>query len=422
MSTQPSHVAKPAGPPSGEAPVNGAHPAPAGSARPQDHDAVGNAQLASIAAQRSAARHPTDATASDVVRVMREDGTVDAATDPKLTRDELVAIFTAMLRTRVLDDRLVTLQRQGRIGFHIGSLGEEASILGSAFALRDQDWIFPCYREFSAALWRGMPLQRYVDNMFGNANDPAKGRQMPDHYCYRKAKFTSVSSPIGTQITQAVGFAWAAKIMKDDLVALTYFGEGATSSNEFHNGMNFAGVFKSPTVFFCRNNGWAISVPTERQTASATFAEKGIAYGIPGVRVDGNDVLAVVKVTREAVARAARGEGATLIEALTYRLSGHSTSDDPKAYRPETTLDPWRALDPLGRLRKHLTVAHGWDESTEKQIESQVDQELKAAIQVAEGTGAPSLDSMFEDVYAEMPWHLREQRDELVKGPRAKGH
>jgi pyruvate dehydrogenase E1 component alpha subunit len=157
-----------------------------------------------------------------------------------------------------------------------------------------------------------MPLQRYIDNMFGNANDPVKGRQMPDHYCYKAGHFGSVSSPIGTQITQAVGFAWAAKLKKDPLVAMVYFGEGATSSNEFHNGMNFAGVFKTPCVLICRNNGWAISVPTERQTASETFAEKGIAYGVPGVRVDGNDIFAVMKVTRDAVARAARGEGATL--------------------------------------------------------------------------------------------------------------
>ncbi len=417
MSTQPLHVAKPAGTLDSDATLDG-HAA----ASPHPQGAPPNGTLAVIAGQRSPARHPTDASAADVVRVMRDDGTLDPAHDPRMSKEDVISVFTAMLRTRVLDDRLVTLQRQGRIGFHIGSLGEEASILGSAYAMREQDWIFPCYREFGAALWRGMPLQRYVDNIFGNANDPAKGRQMPDHYCYRKARFTSVSSPIGTQITQAVGFAWAARMKKDDLVALTYFGEGATSSNEFHNGMNFAGVFKTPTVFFCRNNGWAISVPTERQTASATFAEKGIAYGVPGVRVDGNDLFAVVKVTRDAVARAARGEGPTLIEALTYRLSGHSTSDDPKAYRPDALLDPWRALDPMARLRHHLVNVYGWDQATEKQIESQVDAELKEAIKVAEATAAPSLDSMFEEVYGEMPWHLREQRDELLRGPRAKSH
>src|SRR4029079_14805132 len=163
----------------------------------------------------------------------------------------------------------------------------------SAFATRPSDWLFPCYREFGAALHRGMPLERYLDNMFGNANDPAKGRQMPDHYCYRKAKVTSVSSPIGTQITQGVGFAWAARIKRDDLVAMIYFGDGATSSNEFHNGMNFAGVFKTPAVFFCRNNGWAISVPVERQTAASSFATKAVAYGIPRVRRDRHGHLAV---------------------------------------------------------------------------------------------------------------------------------
>jgi 2-oxoisovalerate dehydrogenase E1 component alpha subunit len=267
-----------------------------------------------------------------------------------------------------------------------------------------------------------MPLQRYLDNMFGNENDPAKGRQMPDHYCFREAHVTSVSSPIGTQITQAVGFAWAARLRHDDLVAISYFGDGATSSSEFHNGLNFAGVFKVPVVLFCRNNGWAISVPTERQTASAGFADKGVAYGIPGVRVDGNDVFAVVKVTRDAVARAARGEGPTLIEALTYRLSGHSTSDDPKAYRPDATLEPWRRLDPLLRLRRWLDKNAAWSDAKDHEIEAEIDAEIRVAVSLAEKAPLPSLDSMFEDVYAEPPWHLVEQREALRNGPRAKGH
>ncbi len=377
---------------------------------------------ANDAAVHPVARHPHDATAPDVVRALREDGTLDPKNDPGLRTEEVLSLYRAMVRTRLLDERLVILQRQGRIGFHIGSLGEEATILGSAFAMRQNDWIFPCYREFSAALWRGMPLQRYVDNMFGNANDPVKGRQMPDHYTWKKGRFGSVSSPIGTQITQAVGFAWGAKVKREDLAVLVYFGEGATSSNEFHNGMNFAGVFKTPVVFLCRNNGWAISVPTERQTASENFAVKGEAYGIPGVRVDGNDLFAVVKVTRDAVARAARGEGPTIIEALTYRLSGHSTSDDPKVYRPEAGLDSWRRLDPIPRVRQYLERTSGWSKAQDDQIEAEIDAELKAAVAEAEKTALPSLDTMFEDVYADMPWHLREQRDELVRGPRAKGH
>jgi pyruvate dehydrogenase E1 component alpha subunit len=390
---------------------------------PQNHAAPATVSSSAPArADAPAARHPLDTNADDVIKVMRDDGTLDPANDPGLSADEIVALYRAMVRTRILDERLTTLQRQGRIGFHIGSLGEEATVLGSAYALREQDWLFPCYREFGAALWRGFPLQRYIDNMFGNANDPAKGRQMPDHYCCKAARVTSVSSPIGTQITQAVGFAWAAKLKRDDLVAITYFGDGATSSNEFHNGMNFAGVFKAPVVLFCRNNGWAISVPTERQTASEGFAVKGEAYGVPGVRVDGNDLLAVIKVTRDAVARASRGEGPTLIEAMTYRISGHSTSDDPKAYRPEPTLDPWKRLDPIARVRRHLERAHGWSEAKDKEIEQEVEAELKAAIAVAEKTPAPSLDSLFEDVFAELPWHLSEQRQQVKSGPRAKGH
>lgn len=370
----------------------------------------------------TAARRADETSAPDVVRVLRDDGSLDPATDPGLSLGEVVALYRAMVRVRMLDARLELLQRQGRIGFHIGSLGEEATILGSAAALRPSDWIFPCYREFGAALWRGMPLQRYVDNMFGNANDAGKGRQMPDHYGSRQAKLGSVSSPIGTQITQAVGFAWAAKLKKDPLVALSYFGEGATSSNEFHNGLNFAGVFKVPVVFLCRNNGWAISVPSEQQTASAGFAVKGIAYGIPGVRCDGNDLFAVVKVTRDAVLRAARGEGPTLVECMTYRLSGHSTSDDPKAYRPDAVLEPWRRKDPLARLRKHLDARSGWSDAQQNALEAEVEVELREVVAVAERTPPPSLDSMFDDVYAELPWHLVEQRAELRKGPRAKGH
>ena len=370
----------------------------------------------------AAARHPDDVHAPDVLRVLRDDGTLDPATDPGLSLDEVLALYRAMVRVRTLDKRLEMLQRQGRIGFHIGSLGEEATILGSAAALRKSDWIFPCYREFGAALWRGMPLQSYLDNMFGNANDVAKGRQMPDHYCSREAKLGSVSSPIGTQITQAVGFAWAAKLKKDDVVALSYFGEGATSSNEFHNGLNFAGVFKVPVVMLCRNNGWAISVPSERQTASAGFAAKGIAYGVPGVRCDGNDIFAVIKATRDAVERAARGEGATLVECMTYRLAGHSTSDDPKAYRPDDGLEPWRKKDPLARLRQHLDVRRVWSDAEEKALEADIEAELRDVVAEAEKAPPPSLDSMFDDVYAELPWHLVEQRAELRKGPRAKGH
>lgn len=355
----------------------------------------------------------------DVVRVLGTDGSVDPQNDPGLSAEEVVHLYRHMVLTRMLDERLVTLQRQGRIGFHIGSLGEEATIIGSAYALRKQDWLFPCYREFGAALLRGMQLQRYVDNMFGNANDPVKGRQMPDHYTCKAAQFGSVSSPIGTQITQAVGFAWAAKIQKKDLVTLAYFGEGATSSNEFHNGLNFAAVFKTATVFLCRNNGWAISVPTERQTATRTFAEKGIAYGIPSVRVDGNDLFAVIGATRDAVRRGAQGEGPTLIEAITYRMGGHSTSDDPTRYRDPRALDPWTERDPLTRIKRYLDKQGLFTEAEEQKLRAEIDARLKDAVEVGEKTPAPPLESLFEDVFEKLPWHLREQQAELLAGPRA---
>jgi 2-oxoisovalerate dehydrogenase E1 component alpha subunit len=363
-------------------------------------------------------RNPNDVLAPGVIRAMRDDGTVDPAHDPGISDAELVSLYVAMVRVRILDDRLVALQRQGRIGFHIGSIGEEAAILGSAFAMRKRDWIFPCYREFGAALWRGFALQSYLDNMFGNANDAAKGRQMPDHYTAKSAHFGSISSPVGTQITQAVGFAWAAKLKKDDAVVIVYFGDGATSSNDFHNGMNFAGVFKTPTIFFCRNNGWAISVPTERQTASASFAEKGSAYGVPSLRCDGNDLLAVISATREALARAVRGDGPTLIEAITYRLSGHSTSDDPKAYRQEDEVEEWRRRDPIARLRRLLQARGLFSDADQAKAEAAIQEEIKEAIGVAEKTPPPSLASMFDDVYREPPWHLREQCEHLMRSPR----
>ncbi len=358
----------------------------------------------------------------DPIRVLESDGSVLAQHDPGLTPEEVVSLYRSMLLTRLIDERLTGLQRQGRIGFHIGSEGEEAAVIGSAFAMGELDYIFPCYREFGAALLRGFPLQRFMDNMFGNANDAAQGRQMPDHYTCKAARWGSISSPIGTQITQAVGLSWAAKLRKDPVGALVYFGDGATSSSEFHNGMNFAGVFKTPTIFFCRNNGWAISTPVEKQTASTTFAEKGVAYGIPGVRVDGNDLLAVIAVTRAAQERALAGEGPTLIEAITYRMGGHSTSDDPGRYRPSGSLDEWVERDPLLAFRKHLEFKGVWDDAAEERARAEYDEELRDAIKAAEKTEPPALASMFEDVYAEPTWNLVEQREEMLRGPRAPKH
>jgi 2-oxoisovalerate dehydrogenase E1 component alpha subunit len=332
-----------------------------------------------------------------------------------LNVQETRRLYMAMVRIRLIDERMVMLQRQGRIGFYIGGTGEEACIIGPVAAMRPSDWLFPCYRENGAYLLRGLPFQRYVDNLFGNSTDPALGRQMPNHITWRAANVTSVSSPIGTQIPQAVGMAHAARLMGKDDVAVTYFGEGGTSSNDFHTGMNFAGVWKAPVVFICRNNHWAISLPREKQSAAVDFADKAAGYGMPGIRVDGNDLFACYAVMTEAIARARAGEGPTMIEAMTYRIQGHSTSDDPTVYRPNALVEPWRARDPLVRLRKYLNAASAWTDHDEEMLRIGVEEECKAAVNAAEQAAPPALASLFSDVYATSPWHLREQQAEVER-------
>jgi 2-oxoisovalerate dehydrogenase E1 component alpha subunit len=345
-----------------------------------------------------------------ILRVLEEDGSADPSVEP-IPDAEILRLYRLMVLGRQLDERMIKLQRQGRIGFYVGAIGEEATVLGTAAAMEDRDWIFPCYREHGAALLRGMPLATFLGHLLGNAGDPMQGHQMPCHEAWKPGRFTSISSPIATQVPQAVGAAWAARIRRDDVVALTYFGEGATSANDFHTGLNFAGVRKAPVVFVCRNNGWAISVPRERQTASTTFAQKAIAYGIRGERVDGNDLLAVHDATRRARARAAAGEGPTLLECITYRIEGHSTSDDPRAYRPPELVEPWRKKDPIARLERHLFRRGILGEDSRASLAEAVRLEIGRALAEAEALEArPPVETLFENVYAEP---LRQQREQL---------
>jgi 2-oxoisovalerate dehydrogenase E1 component alpha subunit len=231
---------------------------------------------------------------------------------------------------------------------------------------------------------------------------------------WRPGRFASISSPISTQIPHAVGAAWAARIKGDEMVALTYFGEGGTSAHDFHTGLNFAAVRKIPVVFVCRNNGWAISVPRERQTGSETIAQKSIAYGMRGERVDGNDLLAVHAATRRARERAAAGEGPTLLECVTYRVEGHSTSDDPRAYRPAELVEPWKKKDPLLRMRRYLGRRRALDDVADEKIRAEVREELQRMLKEAEAFAPkPPVESLFEDVYAAPLPHLREQLAEL---------
>ncbi|HME89975.1 MAG TPA: thiamine pyrophosphate-dependent dehydrogenase E1 component subunit alpha [Myxococcaceae bacterium] len=332
----------------------------------------------------------------------------------QLSPAQLVEVYRAMLLIRTLDERMMTLQRQGRVGFYGACTGQEAAAIGSAFALRPTDWIFPALREGSAMLLRGFPLVPYISQVFGNSGDPTKGRQMPSHQASRSVNQVSWSSCIGTQLPQAVGAAWAAKLKRQDAVVMAFLGDGATSSADFHVAMNFAGVFQVPLVFVCQNNHWSISVPTSRQTASETLAIKAKAYGFPGVKVDGNDVEAVYAAASAAVEIARSGGGPTFVEAETYRIGAHSSSDDPSRYRDEREVEEWRARDPLERLRRRLMAANLWSDRRDSELRSKLLADVNAAIEEAEKLPPPPPETLFEDLYADQPWHILQQRRELM--------
>lgn len=350
---------------------------------------------------------------------LREDGSVDPGVDPGLDGETLLFLFRKMVFLRALDEKALNLQRAGRIGFYIGAAGQEAAEIGSGFALRKDDWLFPSYRDQGVALLHGYPLSELFGQLFGNSVDVTKGRQMPNHWCDRAARVVSVSSPVATQLPQAVGVAYASRLRGEKVAVIAYFGDGSSSTGEFHVAMNFAGVFRTPNVFFCSNNQYAISMPFAKQTASGSIAVKAAAYGFPGIRVDGNDVLAVVRATRDALERARAAEGPTLIEALTYRMGAHSTSDDPTRYRSAEELEVWRRKDPILRFAAHLKRQGLLDESTEKSAMKAAREEVQRAVSACEAAPPVSPGSLVEDVYAEVPWHLREQREwirEPVKG------
>jgi len=349
----------------------------------------------------------------EMLQIVRADGEFDSKSEPNLRAEDLQKMYRQMLTIRRFNERMLLLQRQGRIGFFIESTGQEACQIGSALPLTQGDWVYGGYRDPGICLVRGVPLKALVDQLMSNADDPNKGRQMGVHWGYKEWNIVSLSSPVACRLSQAVGTAYAAKIKKDNIVCLTSFGDGATSQGEFHSAMNFAGVFKVPVIFFCENNQYAISLPVRRQTASENIAVKADAYGFEGVLVDGNDVLAVYKATKAAVDKARSGGGATLIEAVTYRIGGHSSSDDPSKYRTPEELELWRSRDPIKRFRVYLMKKGQLTPQEDRKVQDEVDSELVSIIKASEKVPHPARLSMFTDVYAEMPWHLREEADEL---------
>lgn len=327
----------------------------------------------------------------------------------KISDEDLVKGYKTMMLTRLVDDRMITLQRQGIISFAMSSLGEEACAVASAAALEAQDWMYPQYREAGIMFWRGFTIEQYVNHMFGNNQDLILGRQMPNHFGSRSLNVVTVSSPIGTKIPHAAGCAYAMKMQGEKSVAICYFGEGATSEGDFHVGLNFAAVRKAPVIFFCRNNGYAISTPCSSQFASDGVAPKGIGYGILTFKVDGNDFFAVHEVVSTARRYCVEGKGPVLIEAMTYRRGAHSTSDDPSQYRKEAEVLEWEKKCPTLRLGRYLQIRGLWSDQKEKEFVDTVSEEITKAISNAKSVPRPPLKSLIENVYFEVPASLKEQ-------------
>jgi len=338
----------------------------------------------------------------EYLSVLDSEGNLDAALEPKLSADELKSLYRAMVLGRRLDERMVRLQRQGRVGTFAPIKGQEASQIGSVFALRKADWMVPSFRETAAMIWRGWPIEKLLLFFAGHVEG---GRPADDQHDL------PITIPVATQLPHAVGLAYAAQYRGDDAVVMTYFGDGATSEGDFHEAMNFAGVWHVPVVFVCQNNQWAISVPLKKQTHSRTIAQKALAYGLPGIQVDGNDVLAVYAAAREAVDRARAGDGPTLIECVTYRLGVHTTADDPSKYRSEEEVTMWEKKDPLTRFRAYLEQRSLF----ESDIESQIDAEIAGAVQRFEAIPPPDPLTMFDHAYAELTPDLEAQRAELAE-------
>ena len=367
--------------------------------------------------------------AYDMVRVLDEEGSAQGPWDPGIAADQLLRMLREMLVLRSYDDRMYRAQRQGKTSFYLKSTGEEATSIGAAHALDADDMCFPSYRQQGLLIARGYPLFDMMCQVYSNRGDALRGRQMPVMYSVREKGFFSISGNLTTQYPQAVGWAMASAIKGDTRIAAAWCGEGSTAEGDFHAGMTFAAVYRAPVIFNIINNQWAISSFSGFAGAeSTTFAARALGYGIAGLRVDGNDILAVIAATRWAADRARAGQGPTLIEHFTYRAEGHSTSDDPSRYRPAEERALWPLGDPIERLKAHLMVLGSWDEERHAALVQEVTMEVREAGRKAEalgvlgdGIGHHPMESMFDDVFEEMPWHLREQREQMIAEYKAAG-
>ncbi|MBV7315206.1 thiamine pyrophosphate-dependent dehydrogenase E1 component subunit alpha [Shewanella sp. NIFS-20-20] len=349
-----------------------------------------------------------------VLKLLQYDGIIyDGAVSPVIDKQLAMKIYDTCVFTRVLDERMLAAQRQGRISFYMTCTGEEAAVVGSVAALEQDDVILAQYREHAAIRFRGFTTEQFMNQMFSNEKDLGKGRQMPIHYGSAQLNYQTISSPLGTQIPQASGVAYGLKMQGKHNVAICYFGEGAASEGDFHAGLNLAAVHQSPVIFFCRNNGYAISTPTSEQYAGDGIASRGLGYGIRTIRVDGNDMLAVLAATQEARAYALKHQAPVLIEAMTYRLGAHSSSDDPSGYRSREEESKWREHDPVQRFKLWL-LSKGWlSEEQDKAMYNDYREQVLAAVKVAEKLAIPSIDELITDVYDTPTKQLQQQLDSL---------
>ncbi|MEY8199939.1 MAG: thiamine pyrophosphate-dependent dehydrogenase E1 component subunit alpha [Colwellia sp.] len=348
------------------------------------------------------------------LRILDQNGTTYPNADlPDIDKALAIKIYHTLAFHRVLDERMVASQRQGRLSFYMAALGEEATSVGSAAGLEPQDMIMMQYREQGALIYRGFSLENLMNQLFSNVGDLGKGRQMPIHYGSKALNCMTVSSPLATQIPQATGYAYGQKLQGLDAITLCYFGEGAASEGDFHAGLNMAAVQEAPVIFFCRNNGYAISTPAEEQFKGNGIASRGVGYGIKTIRIDGNDILAVLKATQIARVYAVKESKPVLIEAMSYRLGAHSTSDDPSGYRTKEEEAKWQSHDPILRMKKWLVKQKWWDEAQETTLFEKLREEMLAAVKVAEKIDKPHIDTMITDVYDVPSVQLKAQLDEV---------
>jgi pyruvate dehydrogenase E1 component alpha subunit len=337
----------------------------------------------------------------DWVRVLDPDGK-PVGPLPEIPDEQLVGMVRLMMLGRRIDQKAISLQRRGKLGTFAPMSGQEAATVGSVYALdAERDWVVPQYREQLAMLHMGLPLSTYLLQRMGHPT----GSELPE------ARLYAQQVALAAHLPQAVGLAWGHRLTNVDAVTITYFGDGASSEGDFHEAANLAGVVRAPVIFFCQNNGWAISTPWHQQSAAPSIAARGVGYGMPGVRVDGNDLLAVYQVTREAVRRARAGEGPTLIEAVTTRLGAHTTADDPTRYVPDGQVDSERALDPIPRVTAWLEATGRWDAEAEADATAWCDEKIDRAVSEFDATPPPAPDAFFDNVFVDEPVRLRRQRE-----------